>query len=86
MKAEGKGKRKEAPEGAGMGVSFGGGSRLCGLPAKVQPHGLFGPGRRYVETSGDVIYVGFIGKGREVSIYIFVQKKLRRASAVVRCK
>ena len=28
---------------------------LSGVPAKVQPHGLLQPGRRYVETSGDVI-------------------------------
>ena len=28
---------------------------LSGFPAKDQPHGLFQPGRRYVETSGDVI-------------------------------
>ena len=28
---------------------------LGGVPAKVQPHGLLQPGRRYVETSDDVI-------------------------------
>ena len=28
---------------------------LSGVPAKVQPHGLLQPGRRCVETSGDVI-------------------------------
>ncbi len=28
---------------------------LSDVSAKVQPHGLLQPGRRYVETSGDVI-------------------------------
>jgi len=32
---------------------------LGGVPAKVQPHGLLQPGRRYVETSGDVIEDNF---------------------------
>jgi hypothetical protein len=37
---------------------------LSDASAKVQPHGLLQPGRRCVETSGDVIENGFMPSGK----------------------
>jgi len=54
------GKKKEKEEEGERELAWGfiwSGIALSGLPAKVQPHGLE-PGRRYVETSGDVILLG----------------------------
>jgi hypothetical protein len=74
-KGEDRGKRKrKSSEGELAGSSFWWGIALSGLPAKVQPHGLLEPGRRYVETSGDVICLGFM-KLAGKSQYIFFQAK-----------
>jgi hypothetical protein len=42
---------------------------LGGVPAKVQPHGLLQPGRRYVETSGDVIEDSFSSTSNSCLLY-----------------
>jgi hypothetical protein len=74
---EGSGKRKEeGREGGKLAWGFNWrGIALSGLPAKVQPHGLFGPGRRCVETSGDVICLGLTKSAEECQHLFFQVKK-----------
>jgi hypothetical protein len=42
---------------------------LSGVSAKVEPHGLLQPGRRCVETSGDVIKATFTSPATIVELY-----------------
>jgi len=46
---------------------------LSGVSAKVQPHGLFQPGRRCVETSDDVIEDVFTSARDNLSSFIFTR-------------
>jgi hypothetical protein len=67
-------KEERAREKSWIGGLFGKGIALSGLPAKVQPHGLLEPGRRCVETSGDVICLAFMKRSEKCQHLFFVRR------------
>jgi hypothetical protein len=74
LKEEGRKKKRGEREEAGLRFVCRG-IALSGLPAKVQPHGLFEPGQRCVETSGDVICLGFMKRAGKCQHICFRAKK-----------
>jgi hypothetical protein len=70
------GELRKDPRAGTLAGSFWRGIALSGLPAKVQPHGLLEPGQRCVETSGDVICLGFMKLAGKCQHVFFQAKKI----------